>query len=127
MATNKISTHINSALSNNTTSAVPTALHWNNIIADWEGSGLTRRGFCKAYNINYHQFVYNREKLMKQQTTQQSCKPPKLVAVKVMPEKSAVAAVTPLILHCPNGIKVSIPAGADEKTLVMLLACLGVR
>ena len=85
----------------------------------WRASGATRSAYCKQHGLKMSELVY----WIKRGNAQipGSAKLTLVQAkVEVVPQKSA----TPLILECPNGIKLHIPATASASWVGALLGAL---
>ena len=45
---------------------------WQQLILQWQHSGLSQKSFCEQHKINFHNFVYPRNKMRKDQSHQGS-------------------------------------------------------
>lgn len=109
----------------NAESITHTTINWNKINSEWEKSDLSQTAFCKITNTNYQQFVYQRARLKQETKNHQIA--PKLLPVKIQHNTNKPSHNEPFILYYPNGLKLTIPNGADEHTLKQLLNYLEIR
>ena len=69
---------------------------WQDIINQWQASGLTAAAFCQQHNVVYHNFLYWRKKLTRSASN-------KLVPVVSEPSLSTVDTIE---LVLPGGLRI---------------------
>lgn len=95
------------------------ATYWKSIMEEYESSRMKQQQFCKAHNIDFAKFRYQRvrfsaaSKVSKTQPKQSNFVPVKL------PEQSAPKENIKII-H-PNGIECTVPINIDVSTLIQLM------
>ena len=95
------------------------ATDWKSIMEEYESSGMKQQQFCKAHNIDFAKFRYQRvrfstaSKVSKTQAKQAN------FALVKLPEQSAPKDKIKII-H-PNGIECTVPVNIDVSTLIQLM------
>jgi len=87
--------------------------YWQQHIDKWQISGQSQQAFCKAYDLNYHRFLYWRRKFESRSTENQS--PPSSALVPVIYRPPSTAAGLSLVL--PNGLELR---GLSEDNLLLV-------
>jgi hypothetical protein len=95
--------------------------NWVELNSEWESSGLPQKKFCKARDVSYSLFVYERGKLL-----DKNRKKPKPVfsAARVVPASISEVSQN-LVLRLPTGMRLDIPPRSDLTQVGQLLALLG--
>lgn len=99
---------------------------WFKMITKWEKSGLTRKLFCEQYQLDYHQFLYQRAKWNQKN---RAPLPSNWLSIprgenKLIPAPEGVpTAPSPgFLLKTIQGYQLTIPFSADTSTLKTLLS-----
>lgn len=74
---------------------------WLAHFKSWQASQLTAQAFCQSHSLNYDQFLYWRRKFSPAKQT------PSAGFAKVVSKPTALAPDRGLVVHLPNGIKLS--------------------
>lgn len=93
---------------------------WNQILADWEASGLSQIDYCNDHGIKLYRLQYYRNKKM-----QQSNKGHRMIPIEVTNLSSDLSS-TSFVLTLHSGAKLSIPQNYNANDLKRLLQTLGV-
>ena len=106
----------------------PTQTQWLAHVTQWGASGLTRSSYCTNNNLKLHSLIYwikRSESLPELAAPAPAQKNPTLTLVqaKIAPNP-AQATESPLIVQCPNGCKLLIPASTSTAWLGALLGAL---
>lgn len=101
---------------------------WPAISRAWEKSGMPQKQFCSTHGISYSAFVYHRVQLIKAKDKNNPIPTP-LIPVQLVQPKPSVSTTAPncCVIQWPNGVRLSVPSGADAaivKTLLTSLAAL---
>ena len=99
-----------------TTKAEPTKPDWDQIIADWEQSGLSQPDFCRQQKISYNSFGYQRCKRNRQSRAM------KFHEIKVT--KNDIDSSVTIQFILPDQTKLIVPA--DQAVLVSVFSALRV-
>lgn len=94
---------------------------WVGRIASWSRSGLSRQAWCGKHGINVHTFDYWRRRLRDSPVPRKHKTRTALVPIMV----TAPAAIEPLELLLPSGVRLRVPSGADVAAVAQLLRALG--
>ncbi len=81
--------------------------HWEPLIERWCSSGQTQKAYCRAHDLNYHQFVYWRRKF-----AQHNADPSRRTS-------SALVPVTGIPPAMANGLSLLLPNGMELRGLTM--------
>ena len=90
--------------------------YWQSRIEAWRLSGQSQKGFCRAHDLNYPQFVYWRRKFRQHTASAKASSG----FVSVVPTMSAVDSGLSLVL--PNGVELR---GLEASNLDVVLRLLG--
>lgn len=90
------------------------AAQWFVHVEQWRASGLTRSAYCQQHNITVHALGYW---VMRQRTQTVADDSLTLVPGSVVAELPSA-----LILHCPNGSQLHLPATTPAAWLGVLLS-----
>jgi len=93
---------------------------WTRRIAAWERSGMGRRAWCAANEVNVHTFDYWRRRLREQAPTS-AAPPQKLVPVVVKSAPGASVSPATIEIALPRGIALRAPAMVDARWLATLV------
>ena len=96
-----------------------TAAQWHDHVEQWRTSGLTRSAYCQKQGIRIHALGYW---IVRHRSPPTSGEPLTLVPTKVITDKAANERPTELVLYCPNGSQLHLPASTPAAWLGALLS-----
>ena len=96
-----------------------TAAQWHDHVEQWRTSGLTRSAYCQKQGISIHALGYW---IVRHRSQPSSGEPLTLVPAKVITDKAGNELPTELVLHCPNGSQLRLPATTPAAWLGTLLS-----
>ncbi len=90
--------------------------HWNDIILDWQDSGLSQVNYCRKHNLKPHQFNYYKGLVLTPKME------PSLVPVATaLPLPVTSSTITAIL---PDGIRLEVPSDQALTLLPNLIATL---
>jgi len=101
-------------------------VYWQNLIREWEESGMSQAAFCRTRNITHSNFFMWRRRLAAESTPPLSAvfAPVKIKQEDIMLCKPTSS--TPVRLILKNNVRLEIASGIDKATLKVVLDVLGV-
>lgn len=92
--------------------------YWQQQVEAWQATGQSQKGFCKAHDLNYHQFGYWIRKFRNQAEQDHCQKSSSFIPVTVNTHHESDG----LSLTLPNGIRVKGIVNDNLPTVYRLLA-----
>lgn len=101
-------------------------VYWQNIIREWEKSGMSQAAFCRTRNITHSNFFVWRKRLAAESTAPLSAvfAPVTIKQEDIMLSKPTASMPVRLVLK--NNVRLEIASGIDKATLKVVLDVLGV-
>jgi hypothetical protein len=104
-------------------------IYWQNVLTEWELSGLSQAAFCRQRKITHSNFFMWRKRLMSEKIVSA----PLLVPVAIKEEDTEarrvgqkVAGHSPIVLSLKNTLRIEVYADSDKAALRLVLDVLGV-
>jgi hypothetical protein len=96
-----------------------TAAQWRDHVEQWRASDLTRSAYCQKQGISIHALGYW---IVRHRPQTTGAEPLTLVPAKVITDKVGDELPTELVLYCPNGSQLHLPATTPAAWLGALLS-----
>jgi len=97
---------------------------WTRRMAEWEGSGTSRRQWCAANGLSVYTFDYWRHRLRRRAAPKPAPRQ-RLVPVVVKPAPGAPASAVTIEIALPGGIALRAPATVETRWLATLVREIG--
>lgn len=81
---------------------------WSDHVLRWSASGLSKRAYCLKHGLTYSSLMYHIKRAEQPQAFFQQV------------ELAAPAPEVPMVLHFPDGIRLSFPSSALREVLASL-------